>query len=98
MIMKFKGNKNFNLQIGASVSEDEENIVCGSEDGYAYVWNTKNDYVPAINPRFSGYKKEKNHSIEFFAPFEPEMSVVTVALFAPLALLQLGMTKYRLFN
>ena len=36
---KYKGHSNRNTQIRASFSEDGNSIVCGSDDGYVYVWN-----------------------------------------------------------
>ena len=48
MKYKLKGHKNENLQIEPSASENEDFIVCGSEDGNIYIWNQINDKVPLV--------------------------------------------------
>ena len=37
---KYKGMVNDNLQIKGTFSQDGEHIVCGSENGHVYIWNT----------------------------------------------------------
>jgi len=49
-MQKYKGHKNVEIQMAASMSEDEENVICGSEDGNVYIWDKECKYVPAINP------------------------------------------------
>ena len=70
-------------------------IICGSEDGYAYIWNKKNEYV-VHDKLFQMHKKEKNESFEKFAPFEPEMTIPTVTTFLPLDIQKVFMHKYAL--
>lgn len=36
---KYKGHSNRNTQIRASFSADGNSIICGSDDGYVYVWS-----------------------------------------------------------
>eukprot|EP00775_Hariotina_reticulata_P008700 gene8700-8881_t len=36
--LKFKGHKNSNTQIRATVSSDGRHVLCGSDDGWVYVW------------------------------------------------------------
>lgn len=36
---KYKGHSNRNTQIRASFSADGNSIICGSDDGYVYIWN-----------------------------------------------------------
>ena len=43
-------------------------IVCGSEDHHAYVWSTINSFVPAINPMYTGYRKDKHSAYEQVRP------------------------------
>ena len=69
------------------MSENHSHIICGSEDGDVYIWNTINDYVPTINPKFTGFKKDRNASIESFSPFEQLKVASTQAKFCPLAML-----------
>ena len=35
---KYKGHSNRNTQIRASFSADGNSIICGSDDGYVYIW------------------------------------------------------------
>lgn len=37
-VMKFKGHKNTTTQIRAALSFDGSKVVCGSDDGWVYVW------------------------------------------------------------
>jgi hypothetical protein len=80
--------------MSAMISEDEDYVICGSEDGYAYIWNKLNQFVPAINPAyftaftisFTGFKSDHNGSVEYFKPFNG--AAVTSAQFVPLVVLQ----------
>ncbi len=38
--------------MGATMSEDEDYVICGSEDGNLCIWNRVNQYVPVINPMY----------------------------------------------
>ena len=83
--------------MAAAMSDDKDYVICGSEDGNVYIWNTVNKYVPTINPmyciksphknyRFTGYNRDHNDSVEYFRPFNG--LAVTSALFAPSTILQ----------
>jgi len=41
---------NTEVQMVASINEDEEFVICGSEDGKLCIWNKVRQYLPAINP------------------------------------------------
>jgi len=45
------------------MGEDEDYVICGSEDGNVYIWNRVNQYVPAINPM---YFKNSRNSIKVY--------------------------------
>eukprot|EP00826_Nyctotherus_ovalis_P049581 TRINITY_DN6007_c0_g2_i3.p4 TRINITY_DN6007_c0_g2~~TRINITY_DN6007_c0_g2_i3.p4 ORF type:complete len:111 (+),score=23.65 TRINITY_DN6007_c0_g2_i3:1633-1965(+) len=70
----------------ASISEDEDFVISGSEDGKLCMWNKASKYAPAINPVFTGYNKDHNDSFEYFKPFNGMM--VTSAQFAPYNVVQ----------
>lgn len=74
------------MQMYAIMSEDEDYVISGSEDGNVVIWNRENTYIPAINPIYTGYNKDHNGSIETFQPFHGV--AVTNAQFAPLSVLQ----------
>lgn len=38
-IMKLKGNKNESFHLRASLSSDQNYVICGSEDGDVYLWS-----------------------------------------------------------
>ena len=48
---KFKGHVNRNTQIRASFSAGGEYIVCGSDDGWVYMWNGDDAQYPVGHPR-----------------------------------------------
>jgi len=70
----------------ASISEDEDYVISGSENGNVVIWNRENCYVPTINPFYTGFSKTHNSSFEYFEPFKGIS--VTTAQFAPLSVLQ----------
>lgn len=45
---KYKGHSNRNTQIRASFAADGQSIICGSDDGHVYIWNTHSQ--PADGP------------------------------------------------
>lgn len=90
--MKFKGHLNDNLQIKASLSEDMDYIIWGSEDGYVYIWNRFH------NDEDNKFEVERNASREKFAPFAPEMTIPTVSMFAPLNIQRMFMSKYSIWG
>ena len=36
--------------MSATLSEDEDYVICGSEDGCVFIWNKINQHIPAVNP------------------------------------------------
>lgn len=46
MKAKYKGHQNRSTQIKASFSSRGDYIICGSDDGCVYVWNTKKSSLP----------------------------------------------------
>ncbi len=52
MKLKYKGHQNKNLQIRASMTEEGDYIICGSEDGNLYIWERESAYIPNINPKY----------------------------------------------
>jgi len=77
---KYKGHSNRHAQIRATFSQDGKYIICGSDTGHVFVWSTVNPVIPAVNPSYTGFRKDKNSSYETFLAHE---DMVTVALFAP---------------
>lgn len=85
---KYKGHVNENLQIEASVSDQLDFILSGSEDSNVYLWSCICDQRPhaaqiSSNP-FN--KDDRIKSYEYFAPFgdnELQRIQVPVAIFAP---------------
>ena len=82
LICKYKGAKIASSHIRASFDPTGNFVLSGSEDSRVYVWSTFNSYVPAINPLYTGYRKDRSSSFECF---EAQDDVVTSALFAPQA-------------
>ncbi|KAK2744389.1 hypothetical protein FQN57_004284 [Myotisia sp. PD_48] len=66
---KFRGNENMTSQIRANFSSDGNYVICGSEDGRAYIW-----------PVNSTEKYPDKRPVEFF---EAHSSTVTTAIMAP---------------
>lgn len=79
---KYKGAKIASSHIRASFDPTGNFVLSGSEDNRVYVWSTFNTYVPAINPLYTGYRKDRSSSFECF---EAQSEIVTSALFAPQA-------------
>lgn len=90
MVCKYKGTENTRSQIRASYSADgkyvviaadrmsrDRYIICGSEDGGVYVWETENRYSAPLN-RYSlrGTRKDRNESSEHFQGMLIEGDVV----------------------
>jgi len=94
-ISKFKGHTNESLQISATMSDDLEHIICGSEDGSTYVWNCRSKSLKDLTPRqkASG-KSDKINSYESFMPFKKK-TAVTYAMFVPTEVFNNCLDKYR---
>ncbi|CAL8464569.1 g4104 [Coccomyxa elongata] len=73
MRTKYKGHHNRNTQIRGTFSADGAFLICGSDDGWVYVWTTGGEDEKAP-------KQEKSASYECF---HAHNDIVTVALFAP---------------
>ncbi|KAK9821320.1 hypothetical protein WJX81_001477 [Elliptochloris bilobata] len=78
MRTKYKGHHNRNTQIRSTFSTAGDFLVCGSDDGWAYVWPTDAPAAAGAGPG-SG-KRDKNNSYECF---HAHNDIVTVAIFAP---------------
>lgn len=66
-VTKYVGLRNINMQVKATFDSTMDRIISGSEDGYVYLWRTRNDhYIPTINPRLSGYDWTRVRSYEKF--------------------------------
>jgi WD40 repeat protein len=78
---KYKGLQNEEMQLRASFSPNGSRIVCGSEDGACFLWET-----------LTGANGKDNHieACESFAASEPgaELVTVTCAMFVPFAAVQ----------
>ena len=68
------------------MSEDLDYVICGSDDGKVYIWNRYNQYIPSVNPVFTGFKRDHNESFEYFMAFLG--TAATSAQFVPLEVLQ----------
>lgn len=66
---KFRGNENACSQIHATFSDDGKNVICGSEDRRAYIWNTG-----------PGDRETDKRGVELF---EAHSTIVTTAVMAP---------------
>jgi len=88
LLSKFKGSKIPNMQINASFSQSGQNIVCGSEDGRAYIWDsaTVHDFKLKLKKFVS---PKKYNRIEYCARFSASKAtaqvpaVVTETVFVP---------------
>ena len=89
---KYKGNVNENNPIRGSFSHNKSHVICGSENGSVYIWNTYSQFAPKVNPRFTRKKQHKNNSYEYFPVTTLKAS--TIANFAPEKLLKEVQTRY----
>lgn len=85
--IKFKGHRNDNMQLKATISEDMSQIIWGSEDGYVYVWNK-----PLGQKELE--ENQRNESYEKFSPFSPGDIIPTTAQFCPLEIFKMFQNKY----
>jgi WD40 repeat protein len=69
-----------NTQIRASFSCDGDFLVCGSDDGWVYLWDAANPHIPVANPTYKSHRRDKNGCYECF---HAANDIVTVAIFAP---------------
>jgi WD40 repeat protein len=61
---KYKGHSNKSTQIKASFSPKGDYVICGSDDGLAYIWSTKKTAVPGSpeRPNASSFKNASSSS------------------------------------
>ena len=70
-VVKYAGLRNADMQIRASFDASALRVASGSEDGRVLVWRTQNDlYVPALNPRLTGFDEARVRSFESFVADE----------------------------
>jgi WD40 repeat protein len=77
LICKYSGFKNKDIPVYATLSEQGEYIVCGSENNCVYVWNT---ITPAAGGWFGGSRQDRNDSYESYAAHD---AMVTATCWAP---------------
>eukprot|EP00850_Spirogloea_muscicola_P001811 SM000007S20771 [mRNA] locus=s7:172595:178153:+ [translate_table: standard] len=63
---KYKGHQLASSHAAAQFSAAGDFILCASEDGRVLLWPTLNTYVPAINPLYTGFRKDRHESYEAF--------------------------------
>jgi len=83
---KYKGHVSGKYHIQPSYNFEKEMIILGSEDGKVYIWNKYSNYVPQVNPIYTGNRKNRNTSYENFKPFDKAHT--TCAIWLPFAALQ----------
>jgi hypothetical protein len=81
-ICKYKGLTNKSMQIKASFSQDGGHVICGSETGAVFVWNTLPKKKPALSALLGG-KSGRNDGYESFDCTSGADVATTVAIFAP---------------
>lgn len=64
LISKYKGHLNEQAMIRATSDYMNDLIICGSENGFCYLWNRQSKDIT---------KKKKNPSYEFFRPFAKDI-------------------------
>ena len=95
-IMKIKGNKNESFHLRASLSPDQNNVICGSENGEIYLWTQIHSNLEALSQQQSTMQiisqrmlhannkknKSKSNYYECFTAFD-KSTPVSAAIFAP---------------
>jgi WD40 repeat protein len=82
VICKYKGLKNKSMQIKATFSQDGGHVICGSESGAVYIWNTLPKKQTTVSSLLSG-KSNRNDGYECFDCTSGSDVATTVAIFAP---------------
>jgi hypothetical protein len=76
-----KGHTNEELQVQASVSEDGNQILCGSDDQNVYLWETHpSSFASSVAAHSADAECDRNDEYEYWHAHE---SRVTCAIFAP---------------
>lgn len=78
---KYKGTENTMNPIKGSFSHDLAHLICGSDSGEVYIWNTFMSCPPKLNPNVSRKAKYKNNSVEWFHSTREKCT--SIAIFAP---------------
>lgn len=68
LISKYKGHLNEQAMIRATSDYMNDSIICGSENGFCYLWSRINKHNSKTKA-----KKKKNYSFEFFKPFAKDI-------------------------
>ena len=90
-VLKFAGLRNADMQIRASFDAQALRVASGSEDGRVLVWRAQNDlYVPALNPRLTGYDETRVRSFEGFVADEGAQDAAVAAALRAEEFLDLG--------
>jgi hypothetical protein len=71
---KYKGHRNSSTQVRASLSARGDQIACGTDDGWVYLWD--------VAPPRAAAEPGKNPCCEAFLA-SPDGATVTAALFCP---------------
>ncbi|KAK9850113.1 hypothetical protein WJX84_008956 [Apatococcus fuscideae] len=74
---KFKGHQNRTTQIRASMGVSADFLICGSDDGWVYVWD-----IAGADKVKDAASKQQDKSASYEA-FHAHDEIVTVAVFAP---------------
>lgn len=81
LVCKYKGLRNKTMQIKASFSGDGGYVICGSEAGSVFIWNTLPKKKSALSSFMTG-NKNRNDGYECIECSSAEVAT-TVAVFAP---------------
>lgn len=81
LVCKYKGLRNKSMQIKASFSSDGGHVICGSEAGGVFIWNTLPKKKSALSAFMAG-NKNRNDGYECIECSSAEVAT-TVAVFAP---------------
>eukprot|EP00922_Rhytidocystis_sp_ex-Travisia-forbesii_P025163 GHVS01036959.1.p1 GENE.GHVS01036959.1~~GHVS01036959.1.p1 ORF type:complete len:636 (-),score=73.92 GHVS01036959.1:2359-4191(-) len=70
-VAKLKGHVNDQIMLTAQFTPSQQQVVCGSENGWVHMWDVKNSHIPVLNPRFNLTRKARptNFVYESFRAF-----------------------------
>ncbi|KAJ3439702.1 wd repeat-containing protein [Anaeramoeba flamelloides] len=80
--LKFKGHINKYNPLKSHLSQNEDLIICGSEDGHVYFWNTENEYA-IIKKKFKKFQKNRKHVVDNYEKIKISNAKITNAKFIP---------------
>ncbi|KAJ3433112.1 wd repeat-containing protein [Anaeramoeba flamelloides] len=81
--LKFKGHLNKHSPLKSQLSQAEDLIICGSEDGDVYFWNTKNEYAIKKKKKLKKLQKKRKHVVENYEKIKISNVKITNAKFIP---------------